>query len=161
MTRVASTAFDQFAPGHFQQLSDEAQLSSPAFVTMPAGMRLAATEAPLSGPATSVTYEWDTGFPLEEELAGNIFAHAAIFSDRMTSVSLRAGAASVATRLNRNPYAGDPEPIELRDSSLREVRQRADLSAVDGFAEAMTFTAAAEVRDSAHAEVELLALGVS
>jgi Family of unknown function (DUF6603) len=158
---VASAALDQFAPGHFQQLSDEEQLSSPAFVTMPAGMRLAATEAPVSGSATSVTYEWDTGFPHEEALAGNIFAHAAIFSDRMTSVSLRAGAVSVATRLNRNPYAGDPEPIELRDSSLREVRQRADLSAVAGFAEAITFTAAAEVRDSAHAEVELLALGVS
>jgi Family of unknown function (DUF6603) len=158
---VASTALDQFAPGHFQQLLDEAQLSSPAFVTMPAGMRLAATEAPLSGPAISVAYEWDTGFPLEEELAHNIFAHAAIFSDRMTSVSLRSNAASVATRLNGNPYAVDPEPIELRDPSLREVRQRADLATVDGLIQAMTFTAAAEVRDSAHTELELLALGVA
>jgi len=158
---VASTALDQFAPGHFQQLSDDAQLSSPAFVTMPAGMRLAATEAPLSGPATSVAYEWDTGFPLEEELAHNIFSHAAIFSERMTSVSLRSNAASVGTRLNGNPYAVDPEPIELRDPSLREVRQRADLATVDGLIQAMTFTAAAEVRDSAHTELELLALGVA
>lgn len=158
---VASTALDQFAPGHFQQLSDEAQLSTPAFVTMPAGMRLAATEAPMSGPATSVAYEWDTGFPLEEKLAGSIFPHAAIFSDRLTSLSLRTNAVSVANRVNRNPYIGDPEPIELRDSSLREVRKRTDLAAVDGFAEAMTFTAATEVRDAASAEVELLALGVA
>jgi len=115
----------------------------------------------MSGPATSVAYEWDTGFPLEEKLAGSIFPHAAIFSDRLTSLSLRTNAVSVANRVNRNPYIGDPEPIELRDSSLREVRKRTDLAAVDGFAEAMTFTAATEVRDAASAEVELLALGVA
>ena len=35
------------------------------------------------------------------------------------------------------------------------------LATVDGLIQAMTFTAAAEVRDSAHTELELLALGVA
>ncbi|HEX4668184.1 MAG TPA: DUF6603 domain-containing protein, partial [Chthoniobacterales bacterium] len=132
---VASTALDQFALGHFQELSDEAQLSTPPFVTMPAGMRLAATEAPVSGAPTSVPYVWETRFPLEEELAGQRFLHAAIFSERMTGLSVRTNAVSVADRLHRNPYLGDPEPIELRDSSLRTVGQRDNLSRVNGAAE--------------------------
>jgi len=156
---VASQAMDQFSPGHFQQLSDEEQLSRPAFVTMPAGMRVAATAAPASGPATSVAYEWDTFFP-QEETPGR-FQHAALFSSRMTDVSLRTGAVSVAARTHRNPYSGDPAPIALRDSSLRTVGQRADLSAIGAAAGAITFSAAAELRDAPGADLELLALGVS
>jgi hypothetical protein len=77
----------------------------------------------------------------------------------MTDVSLRTGVAPWPHRC-----IGIHTPViptdELRDSSLREVRNRADLSAVGASTGAMNFSAAAEVRDTAGADVELLALGV-
>ena len=135
---VASAALDQFAPRHLQQLSDEEQLSSPAFVTMPAGMRLAATEAPVSGPAT----EWDTGFRTRDSPATSSAARGNLQRPDDECVAARGRRCSVATRLNRNPYAGDPN----RSSYAIPACAKCGNGRTSAVAQAITFTAAAEVR---------------
>jgi hypothetical protein len=157
---IASPSVDQFSPGEFQQLSEEQQLSSPSFVQMNAGMRVAATAAPVSGPSTSVAYEWETRYPHRPGTGRMI--HPAVFGPRWNALSLRTNAVSTSARLYRNPYIIDPEPIELRDSGLREARHRFDLSAVSIGAGLMDFSTASELQavSGVGAELELLAAGV-
>jgi hypothetical protein len=167
---VVSHSTDRFAAGQFLKLSEEQQVSRPAFETFPAGMRMAATEAHCFGPTNSVAYEWETAFP--QAPRGRRRLDRILLSKAMVASALKSSPVTKAARLRKNPYGVDADPLEIRDAAEREVRRSEDLTAAAGMEPVVTYTHAAEQIDellepdavvvpgAARVPYELLAVGV-
>ncbi|MEP6491827.1 MAG: DUF6603 domain-containing protein [bacterium] len=141
---VVSHATDQFAPGHFKNLTTDQQTSRQSFEEFPCGVRVAASKGAVFGSPTSVTYEWETGYPHEE-----LVRHRSEFAqlDLVSATVLRSNASSTSTRLTTNPYLPpqpDPAPLAVNNAGRVRIVRRDDLSAVAGVTETMTTTAAAD-----------------
>ena len=166
---VVSHSSDRFAPGQFLKLSDDAQISRPAFETMPAGMRVAATEAHCFGPSSTAAYEWETAFP-QLPLPNRIDRF--LMSKIMVKAVMKASPVAKAARLRGNPYATAPDPVVLGDAAEREVHRADDLTKAAPVQGAVTYTHAVEQMKSLvspdevfepgaeRIEYELLAVGV-
>lgn len=166
---VISHATDRFAPGQFLKLSDEQQVSRPAFETMPAGIRMAATETHCFGPTSSVAYEWETAFPGRPGLRRTDRFR---FPKAMIKSALKSSRVAKAMRQQSNPYRVGPEPVELRDAAERQVRRAEDLTEAVAGSPSVTYSHAAEqieallepdtvvVPGAARVPFELLAVGV-
>jgi len=144
---VVSHATDQFAPGHFKNLTADQQTTRPSFEEFPCGVRVAASSGALFGSAESVTYEWETRFP-HEEFTGTRSGFAQL--DLMSATVLRSNASSSTTRQSANPYLPaqpDPAPLTVGDAGRVRIVRRDDLSVVAGASETMTTTAAADRLD--------------
>lgn len=167
---VISHAQDRFAPGQFLKLSDEQQVSRPSFETMPAGIKLAATQSHCFGPSCSVAYEWETAFPQDPQRKRRLEPF--LFSRAMTRAAVKASPVAKATRLNSNPYAVKGEAVQLRDAEEREVRRADDFTVAVTDARFVTYSHAAEQIDqlvepdavvvpgAARVPFELVAVGV-
>lgn len=142
--KVVSHANDQFAPGQFKNLTDDQQTSLPSFEEFPCGVRIAASAGAVSGLSTSVTYQWETGYP-HEAFGRQRSAFAQL--DTMAAAVVHANAVSTTTRQTANPYLlpqPDPVPLSIADPGRKRVVRRADLSGVTGATEIMTTTAGLE-----------------
>jgi hypothetical protein len=139
---VVSHSTDRFAPGQFLKLSDEQQISRPAFESMPSGMRVAPSASHCFGPTSSVAYEWETAFPQEpgRSRRSDLFQ----FSELMVKSALKCSVVAKAMRLRGNPYVAKTEPLELRDAEERWVGRADDLSATPADDRYVTYTHAAE-----------------
>lgn len=167
---VVSHSSERFSPGQFLKLSDEQQISRPAFETMPAGMRVAATESHSFGPSVSTAYEWETAFPQSPTRFRQL--HRFALSAAMKKSALKSSAVAKAARFQGNPYAVAREQLELSDAAAREVRRAEDLSPDTRAEPFITYTHAVErmqelaepdaviVPGAAQARYELLAAGV-
>ncbi len=156
------------APGQFLKLSDDDQISRPAFETLSAGMRVAATAAHCFGPSSTVGYDWETAFP--QLPRANRF-DSFLLSKLLVKAVMKASPVAKAARQRGNPYAVAPDPVVLRDAEVREVHRADDLSPATA-GDAVTYTLAAEQIESLIApdevfepgaeriEYELLAVGV-
>jgi hypothetical protein len=143
--KVVSHATDQFAPGHFKNLSADEQTSRPSFEEFPCGVRVAASSGALFGTPTSVTYEWETRYPHAETLKRTRGAFVQL--DRIASTVLRSNAVSSTARQTANPYMPvkpDPTPLAVTDPGRVKIVRRDDLSAVAGVTETLTTTVAAD-----------------
>ena len=142
--QVVSHATDQFAPGHFKNLTTDQATSRQSFEEFPCGVRVAASKHAAFGNVTSVTYEWETGYPHENFGRGR-FAFAQL--NLVAATVLRSNAVSSSTRINANPYLPpqpDPVPLAVRDAGRVRIVRRDDLSAVAGVAQTMSTTVAAD-----------------
>jgi hypothetical protein len=147
--------------GQFLNLSADQQLTQPDFETHPAGMRLAASQAPLSGTAVAAAYRWATVFP---QVGPTIIWHAVQLGG-FESLIARSSAASAAGRLRGNAYlAAQPEAVRIADPGLVTLRRRADLGAVAEAPGPMTTSEAARLRSGLESggmeDLELVAAGV-
>ncbi len=149
---AVSHADDRFAPGQFLELSDEQQVARPAFETMPAGMRVAATEAHCFGPTSAVSYEWETAFPQDPTLVRRLDEF--IVSSLMTRSALKSSRIARARRLRGNPYDQVPVPVELTDPAERQVRRAGDLSSVPGPAQVGSYVSYSHAVEQIDALVE-------
>jgi hypothetical protein len=153
---------EDFAPGHFIELTKDEQVSRPAFESFPAGLGLAAARAPLSGTPLGASYQWATVYPQEEQVLR--FRHV-VFLKGQERLLLRTGPVATAARLRGNPYAVEqPQEVRILAPGLVSVRRRDDLGAVAEAPTLMTTTAAARLRSALEvagmANLELVAAGV-
>jgi hypothetical protein len=154
--QAVSDATDLFAPGEFLNLSDDEEISRPAFEPRPAGLALAGAQTALCGNPSSTSYEWDTVFP--PDLSGNL----AKFTSLKGSVGavLAAGPAAI-TATPGNPYAAAADPIVLADPGQARVRSVRDLSVLSGVTTApMTTADAARLAASIGASAQYVTAGV-
>jgi hypothetical protein len=143
--KVVSHATDQFAPGHFKNLTADQQTSRPSFEEFPCGVRVAASSGALFGTPTSVTYEWETRYPHAETLTRTRGAFTQL--DRVAATVLRSNAVSSNARQAANPYMPakpEPAPLAVGDPGRVRIVRRDDLSAVAGATETLTTTVAAD-----------------
>lgn len=146
--KVVSHATDQFAPGHFKNLTVDQQTSRPSFEEFPCGVKVAASSGAVFGTPTSVTYEWETRYPHEAQLTRTRSAFAQL--DRVAATVLQSNAVSRSARQAANPYLPpkpDPVPLTVNDPGRVRIVRKDDLSAVAGVTETMTTTVAADRLD--------------
>ncbi len=159
-----SHSTDLFAPGHFIALTEDEQISKPAFEDLPAGIKLAATAAPAIGEHHAVAYEWETCFPHHENaptLKGGVLK----YTLGLGTVALNTSPVAKAAKVSRNPYAVAADPVELKSAALREVRRQDDLGVITESKAFVSASLAEEIRhdiaSGAEQDFELLAVGVS
>lgn len=144
--QAVSHATEQFAPGHFLKMTDDEQASRAHFESFPCGMKVAASDGVVSGPPSSVKYQWETVYPHEE-----FEKHAPLWNlGALGTVALRSNAVSSGARGRGNPYLPPlpvpaAEALALGDIGRVRIRRRSDLTAIADLGMTMT-TAAAAVR---------------
>jgi hypothetical protein len=137
-------------------------MSHPDFESFPAGMKVAASRAPVHGTPMSTGFGWNTCFPQESGLASII--HSMKFTGLEQSV-LRLGPVSRSARARSNTYEiANPEKVAILDQGIVSLHRRDDLGAVPGTPATMTTTVAFKLRIDLEAkgagELEMVALGV-
>jgi hypothetical protein len=153
---------DDFAPGHFLNLSQDEQVSRPDFESFPAGLGLAAASAPQTGTALHASYQWATVYPQEEQLVR--LPHLVLLQG-FERLLLRTNAAASAALLRDNPYMVEqPQEVHILAPGAVFLRRRDDLGALAEAPGLMTTTAASRLRSTLEAggaaNLELVAAGV-
>jgi hypothetical protein len=149
---AVANAYDEFAPGHFLNLTEDQQATRPDFEQFASGMQVSASRTPVYGDdavAVGVPYEWETVFPHESFgriLTGLKFGNLSRHAFRINGVA-RAG------RLRGNPYAPVTNPtasvaaatggLGVTNHGRVTVRRREDLTGVAGLTGTFTTTEAA------------------
>jgi hypothetical protein len=161
---AVSHSTDLFAPGHFIALSDDEQISRPAFEDLPAGIKVNATAAPAFGEHVAVAYEWETCFPHHVN-AGILKAGILKYGLGIGNLLLATSPVAKAAKKSKNPYATAKDPIELKSAALREVRRTDDLGVITEAKSFVSATLAEEIRvgiaNGSEQNLELLAVGVA
>ena len=160
-------SIDAFSPGHFINLTADQQAARPDFESFPSGMRVAASDFPLSGAtAIATAYEWDTVYP------GQSFErHFGRFNlDQNAHIALRTSPVGVAARDRNNAYMpvvrpAAPTGVVLRDIGLRSVVSQDNLTPALDVSSNITTTAAeqfiAEASSAQSLKFQSVAIGVS
>ena len=146
---VVSHATDDFAPGHFIEMSADQQVARPDFEEFPCGMRLGASKGAVNGAQTGVVYEWHTVFPPSVvSLPRMKWAMAALASGATRNSAVAAG-----LRQARNAYlpvrpSVDPGRVALNDAGRVSILRRDDMTQPAGVPAVMTTTEAARLIDT-------------
>jgi len=141
---AVSHSSDLFAPGHYINMSDDRQASSPDFETFPSGMRVNPASGAMFGEQINAAYEWETFYPHEEGLLRDRQAWAL---NALSGLAFRTNAVAQATRARSNPYlmngaSGSKSTVGTTDAGRVTIRRKDDLTTVAGIDQVMNNTQA-------------------
>jgi hypothetical protein len=152
---------DNFAVGHFLNLTKDEQVSRPDYESFACGMKVAAARRPAHGTPFAVVHRWETGFPHESHSRRkDIFTLAS-----QLRLVMRASPVAVANRERKSPY--DPEivePIAMADAGRTVLRKVADLGGVTEATGRYTTTDAVRMKEQIRRQtgvaLEVVAVGL-